>query len=53
VITGALFADFIAVGIKRHGRAKEYPATISPENAAFIDQNFDKLQAMMALSPVK
>ncbi len=54
VITGALFSDFIAVGLKRHGSAKEYPATISPENAAFIDQNFDKLQAMMApLSPVK
>ena len=48
VITGALFSDFIAVGLKRHGSAKEYPATISPENAAFIDQNFDKLQAMMA-----
>ena len=48
VITGALFSDFIAVGLKRHGSAKEYPATISPENAAFIDQNFEKLQAMMA-----
>jgi hypothetical protein len=48
VITGALFADYIAVGMKRQGTLKQYPATISPENAAFIDQNFDKLQTMMA-----
>ncbi len=48
VLTGSLFADFIAVGLKRQGVAKEYPPSISPENAAFIDQNFDKLQALMA-----
>lgn len=48
VITGALFADYIAVGMKRQGTLKQYPATISPENAALIDQNFDKLQTMMA-----
>ncbi len=48
VITGALFADYIAVGMKRQGTLKQYPATISPENAAFIDQNFDKLQTMIA-----
>jgi hypothetical protein len=55
VLTGALFADFIAVGLKRQGTAKEYPPSISPENAAFIDQNFDKLQALMAplSSPAK
>jgi hypothetical protein len=48
VITGALFSDFIAVGMKREGKLKEYPSTISAENAAFIDQNFDKLQALIA-----
>jgi hypothetical protein len=48
VITGALFSDFIAVGMKREGKLKEYPPTISPDNAAFIDQNFDKLQALIA-----
>jgi hypothetical protein len=48
VITGALIADYIAVGMKRQGTLKQYPASISPENAAFIDQNFDKLQTMMA-----
>ena len=48
MITGALFSDFIAVGMKREGTLKEYPPTISPENAAFIDHNFDKLQAMIA-----
>jgi hypothetical protein len=48
VITGALFSDFIAVGMKREGKLKEYPASLSPENAAFIDQNFDKLQSLIA-----
>jgi hypothetical protein len=47
VITGALFSDFIAVGMKREGKLKEYPASLSPENAAFIDQNFDKLQSLI------
>ena len=48
VVTGALFADFIAVGMKRQGTLKQYPPTISPENAALIDQNFDRLQTMIA-----
>jgi hypothetical protein len=48
VLTGALFSDFVAVGMKREGKLKEYPPTITPENAAFIEKNFDQLQAMIA-----
>jgi len=48
VITGALIGDFMAVGMKKSGTIKDYPSSISPENAAFIEQNYDKLQAMLA-----
>ena len=36
------------VGMKKAGNIKEYPSSISPENAAFIEQNYDKLQGMLA-----
>jgi len=48
IITGALIGDFMAVGMKKSGTIKEYPASISPENAAFVEQNYDKLQTMLA-----
>jgi len=48
VITGALIGDFMAVGMKKSGAIKEYPASISPENAAFIEKNYDKLQTMLS-----
>jgi hypothetical protein len=50
IVTGALIGDFMAVGMKKSGTIKEYPASISPENAAFVEQNYDKLQSM--LTPV-
>jgi hypothetical protein len=48
VLTGALIGDMMAVGLKKNGTIKEYPATISPENAAFLEQNYDKVQKMLA-----
>jgi hypothetical protein len=48
IITAAVIGDFMAVGMKKSGTIKEYPASISPENAAFIEQNYDKLQTMLA-----
>ena len=48
IVTGALIGDFMAVGMKKSGTIKEYPDSISPENAAFIEQNYAKLQAMLA-----
>jgi hypothetical protein len=47
IVTAALIGDFMAVGMKKTGAIKEYPASISPENAAFIEQNYDKLQNML------
>jgi hypothetical protein len=39
--------DVTAVAMKRAGNISSYPDTLSPENAAFVEQNFDKLQAML------
>ena len=47
-MSGAIMADFLVVGMKKQGTIKEYPPSILPENAAFIEQNFDKLSAMLA-----
>ncbi len=47
LLTANVMGDFMAVGMKRAGQIKEYPSSISHENAAFVDQNFDKLKAMM------
>ena len=35
------------VGMKRSGAIKEYPASILPENAAFVDQNFDRVNDLL------
>jgi hypothetical protein len=48
IVTGALIGDVMAVSMKKSGTIKEYPSSISPENAAFIEQNYDKLQTMLA-----
>jgi hypothetical protein len=48
IVTGALIGDFMAVGMKKSGAIKEYPDSISPENVAFIEQNYAKLQTMLA-----
>jgi hypothetical protein len=52
VIFVALISDVSLVGMKRQGEIKEYPPnSITPENAAFIEQNYDKLtQALTALN---
>ena len=47
-MTGALLSDVMAVGMKKGRTIKAYPATISPENAAFLEQNYDKIQALLA-----
>jgi len=48
----ALISDVSMVGMKRQGEIKEYPPdSITPENAAFIEQNYDKLtQALSVLN---
>jgi hypothetical protein len=48
IVTAALIGDFMAVGMKKTGTIKEYPASVSPENAAFVEQNYDKIQSMLA-----
>jgi hypothetical protein len=47
VITGALINDVMVVGMKKQGIYKEYPAgSITPANAALIEQNWDKFEAI-------
>ena len=49
IVTAAVIGDFMFVAMKKAGTIKEYPSdSISPENAAFIEQNYDKLQTMLA-----
>jgi hypothetical protein len=47
VVSLALFNDMMMVGMKMQGAIKEYPPnSVTPENAAFIEQNFDRLKAL-------
>jgi hypothetical protein len=47
VISGTLMGATMAVGMKKQGQIKAYPTTILPENVAFVEKNYDKLNAMM------
>lgn len=49
LVTGmALISDMMYVGMKKKGYIKDYPAnSITPENAAFVDQNYSKLEEVM------
>lgn len=47
VISGTLMGVTMAVGMKKQGQLKAYPTTILPENLAFVEKNYDKLNAMM------
>ncbi len=51
VISIALFNDVMIVGMKKQGAIKEYPSdAITPGNAAFVEQNYDKIE--QALKPL-
>lgn len=48
VISLALMNDVMMVAMKKQGDIKDYPANaISPENAAFVEQNYSKLTEIM------
>ena len=53
VVTIAYINDVTFVGMKKQGMIKDYPPnSITPENAAFVEANFDKLQQIgQKLSP--
>jgi hypothetical protein len=45
LVTRAFISGVMVVGMKKQGMIKDYPPnTVSPQNAAFLEQNFDKLQ---------
>ena len=49
VVTGAIINDAGFVGMKKQGLISAYPPnSITPENAALLEQNWDKFQAIMA-----
>ena len=47
VMTGTIMSTTMAVGMKKQGMLKEIPDTVSPENAAFVEQNYDKINSML------
>jgi len=47
VLTAQLIGDVMAVEMKKAGQIKEYPDTVSPENAAFLEQNYAKVKALL------
>lgn len=49
VVIGAIMNDSGFVGLKKQGLIKEYPAkAITPENAALVEENWDKFKAIAA-----
>ncbi len=47
VLELAFTNDLMIVGMKRQGLLKVYPAgAITPENVAFVEQNYEKLKAL-------
>src|SRR5579875_2968606 len=48
ILTAALIGDMTAVGMKKAGAIQKYPPSISPENAAFVETNYDKLKDLLA-----
>ena len=48
VLTAHILGAMVAVELKKSGQIKAYPAdTISPENAAFLDQNYEKMKTLL------
>jgi hypothetical protein len=47
VMTYTLINSSSAVAMKKSGAIKEYPANVSPGNAAFTEQNFDRIKKML------
>jgi hypothetical protein len=49
VVCLAMLNDIMIVGMKKQGSVKDYPAnSITPENASFVEANYDKLTALAA-----
>jgi hypothetical protein len=47
VVSLALLNDMMMVGMKMQGAMKQYPpGSVTPDNAAFVEQNFDKLKVL-------
>ena len=47
VMSGTLVTSAMAVGMKKQGLIPQIPPTVSAENAAFVDKNYDKIEALM------
>ena len=45
--TLSLVTTGMAVSMKKQGALKEYPPSVSRENAAFVEQNYDKIEGLM------
>ena len=49
VMTATMMNSIMIVMLKKQGMIQEYPASISRENAAFLEQNYDRVPKIMEL----
>jgi hypothetical protein len=47
VMTASIISTAMVVGMKKQGMITELPPIVSAENAAFVDQNYEKISAML------
>jgi hypothetical protein len=47
VMTSTVVSTVMVVGMKKQGTIKEIPSMVSADNAAFVDQNYDKISALL------
>jgi hypothetical protein len=47
VMTITIITTSMVVGMKKQGTIKEIPSTVSAANAAFVEQNYDKISALL------
>jgi hypothetical protein len=47
VMSGTLVTTAMAVGMRKQGILPQIPPTVSAENAAFVEKNYDKIDALM------
>jgi hypothetical protein len=47
VMTATIMTSSMVVGMKKQGTIKEIPPMVSAANAAFVEQNYDKITALL------
>ncbi len=48
VMTATIMSTSMVVGMKKQGTIKEIPPMVSAANAAFVEQNYDRITALLS-----